>query len=154
MRTMLMIWVFTSLFLSFSCTTNTTEPLPDDSSADSVGDVEQGLTSCDCPQGTYWNGTGCSGYAVFGPDSNTCVANCQCTSGLCTVNSGVPSPYGHCEGGALSCNCPRGTYWDGTGCSGYAVFGGDANTCVVSCQCPSGQCTVNNGLPFPYGHCL
>jgi hypothetical protein len=119
MRTMI-VFVFISLGLSFGCVTNDSRPLPDESAAGGVGQVEQATTitcsggggggapctgDCDCSVGgrrcdltTHT----CSGIAVFGGDSSPlkCVSDCQCQSLFpgssisCPLDSGS---YGHCR---------------------------------------------------------
>jgi hypothetical protein len=103
MKTMLMVWMFISLCLSFGCTTNEAEPRSDKTSVEGVGQVEQEIcydceppiTDCDCPLGTRASGQSCVGYFVVGPTANPCVADCQCGSGYRCTGGPYPS-YGQC----------------------------------------------------------
>lgn len=106
MRT-IMVLMFLSFWLSVGCTTTESGPLPEETAAESVGEVEQAVNTpcfqdCHCPLGercgaNYY----CESYAVWGGDTNPlkCVNNCQCHTYwspgyFCHMDSGS---YGHCK---------------------------------------------------------
>ena len=120
-------------FLLFGCITNESRPLPADTAAGNLGQIEQAIgtpcsNDCQCPLTESCSTVThlCSSYAVFGPDTSPlkCVNDCQCQTyysptSHCNLDSGS---YGHCSNPCLSCS-------SGT-----------------SCRCGENFCIPNNSL--------
>jgi hypothetical protein len=87
---MMTVLVLVLLCLSFGCTTDESGPLPDDTPAEELGQVEQALggpcrANYMCPLGEYCdfsrpygNMWTCMPYAVWGPSINPCLDDLQC----------------------------------------------------------------------------